>query len=151
MLWSSFVHFIRVVYGIRSKFGFGFKGRKELLCVGGVRVSGFRTCASVETDSQIPEVPVEGNVECDSHADTCVLGRNFVILERTSRVCDVLPFSDSLQGVKAVPIVSGATVWTCPATYERFLLIIHEALWMHDQMQHVRVHMHIRVHLHLHV
>ena len=48
-------------------------------------------------------------MELDSHADTCVLGINFVILEYSGRVCDVYPYSSEYNAIKDVPIVKGAT------------------------------------------
>ena len=39
----------------------------------------------------IPEQPFEGTVELDSHADTTVFGRNFLIMNYTGRECDVMP------------------------------------------------------------
>jgi hypothetical protein len=39
----------------------------------------------------IPREPVYSNPEMDTHADTCVLGPNFIILHYTGRECDVSP------------------------------------------------------------
>ena len=75
-------------------------------------------------------------MELDSHADTVVLGRNCDILSYTGRECDVSPYSDTYQAIKGVPIVSGATVWTCKFTGESFALVFHEALWMGDVLEH---------------
>ncbi len=83
-----------------------------------------------------PEEPIFGQVEMDSHADTCVLGKNFIIFSSTGRECDVYPYTDSYSGIKGVQIVSGATSWTCQETGETFILIVHEALWMPDSMTH---------------
>ena len=46
-----------------------------------------------------PAVPVEARIECDSHADTCVLGRNFVVLGYTGRKCDVMPYMENYDSV----------------------------------------------------
>ena len=75
-------------------------------------------------------------MELDSHADTCVLGANFIITSFTGRVCDVSPYSSSYKSIPDVPIASGATAWTNPETGETFILIIHEALWMSNHMPH---------------
>ena len=61
----------------------------------------------------------EGRIELDSHADTCVLGRNFVILSYSGKECEVLPYSDEYDSVKNVPIVTGATAWTLPIDYQK--------------------------------
>jgi hypothetical protein len=59
----------------------------------------------------IPREPVYSTLEMDTHADTCVLGPNFIILHFTRRECDVSPYTEVHESVKAVPIVSGATAW----------------------------------------
>ena len=100
--------------------------------VGGTKV----ISRSSKLENLCPDDPVEGNVEMDSHADTCVLGRNFVLLHSTGRVCDVFPYTDTYDGITGVQIVTGATAWTCPNTGETFILIIPEALWMYDKMSH---------------
>jgi hypothetical protein len=42
-------------------------------------------------NNAIPSRPVYSTMEMDTHADTCVLGPNFVILHFTGRECDVFP------------------------------------------------------------
>jgi len=83
-----------------------------------------------------PVDPIEGTNEMDTHADTCVLGRNFVIAQYSGRECDVLPYSDDYEAVTGVPIVTGATAWTDQETGETWILLIHEAIWMADRMPH---------------
>ena len=83
-----------------------------------------------------PDDPIEGNVEMDTHADTCVLGKNFIVLHYTGRVCDVYPYTDTYDGITGVPIVTGATVWTSPDTGETFILVVPESLWMPEKMPH---------------
>lgn len=75
----------------------------------------------------------------DTHADTCVLGSNFVILNYTGRVCDVSPYSPTYATIPNVPIVTGATAWSSPHTSETFILVIHEALWMGGTLSHTLV------------
>jgi hypothetical protein len=48
-------------------------------------------------------------MEMDTHADTCMLGINFAILEYSGRVCDVYPYSYVYEAIKDIPIVRGAT------------------------------------------
>jgi hypothetical protein len=38
-----------------------------------------------------------GRMEIDSHADTIVLGSNAIIMQYTSRECDVLPYADYMN------------------------------------------------------
>ena len=42
---------------------------------------------AAKLENQCPEDPVAGNVEMDSHADTSVLGKDFIMLHSTGRVC----------------------------------------------------------------
>jgi hypothetical protein len=53
----------------------------------------------------IPREPVHSSIEMDTHADTCVLGPNFIVLHYTGRECDVSPYTEVYENVKAVPIV----------------------------------------------
>ena len=79
---------------------------------------------------------IYNQMELDSHADTAVLGRNCVILAFTGRECDVSPYNDTYQSIKGVPIVTGATAYTCQTTGDTLILVFHEALWMGDTMDH---------------
>jgi hypothetical protein len=80
----------------------------------------------------IPREPVYSTLKMDTDADTCVLGPSFVILHYTNRECDVSPYSEVDESVKAVPIVSGATAWTDERTGLTYILVVNEALWMLD-------------------
>jgi hypothetical protein len=116
-------------------------GSKKRICaysttdrrrIGEARVVGRTTALS----NQCPEDPIFGEVEMDTHADTCVLGNNFIILHHTGRECDVYPYTESYEGIKGVQIVTGATSWTSQVTGETFVLVIHEALWMPGSLTH---------------
>jgi hypothetical protein len=76
-------------------------------------------------DNDIPAESIEGTIEMDSHADTCVLGRNFVVLSYTGRVCDVYPYSETYEAIKDVPIVTAATAVQDESTGEVFILVIN--------------------------
>ena len=101
--------------------------------VGGTRTKGI---ASTSLQNLCPVNPIGGTNELDTHADTCVLGRNFIIAQYSGRECDVLPYSDDYEAVTGVPIVTGATAWTDQATGETWIILIHEAIWMADTMPH---------------
>ena len=75
-------------------------------------------------------------LELDSHADTIVLGSNCIILSHTGRECDVSPYTEAYNAITDVPIVTGATAWTCPETGDTLILVFHESLWMGDIMDH---------------
>jgi len=88
-----------------------------------------------KTLSNAPEYTLyHGNCEMDSHADTCVAGRNCVVLHYTERACDVMPYSEHYEPVKAVPIATVATGYTA-STGLNYILVVHEALWM-PQLEH---------------
>jgi hypothetical protein len=82
--------------------------------------------------NNIPREPVYSTLEMDTHADTCVLGPNFIVLNYTGRECDVSPYTEVHESVKAVPIVRGATAWTDEGTGSTYILVINEGLWMPD-------------------
>ena len=86
-----------------------------------------------------PADPIHGNVEMDTHADTCVLGKNFIVLEYTGKECDVSPYPSSYSSIKNVPIVSGVTAYRDPESLEVTLLVFHQALWMRDSLDHTLV------------
>ena len=69
--------------------------------------------------------------EIDSHADTCVAGKNCLVMRYTERVCDVMPYSDAYEPKKAVPIARVATGYTNNAG-QNFILILNEVLYMPD-------------------
>jgi hypothetical protein len=79
---------------------------------------------------------ISGTIGMDTHADTCVLGSNFVLLSRTGRICDVYPYSNDYEAIKDIPIVSGATAIQNEETGEVFILVISEGLWYGDRLSH---------------
>ena len=50
--------------------------------------------------------------EMDSHADTCCIGKNFILLYYTGKVCHIHAYSNTIAPIKDVHIGAGATVWT---------------------------------------
>lgn len=83
-----------------------------------------------------PLIPTLAQNECDTNADTCCLGRNFVILEYTRRTADVYSYDKDAKPIENVPIVSGATAWEDPATGETYILVINEALYYGTKLDH---------------
>jgi hypothetical protein len=78
---------------------------------------------------------VVARCKLDSHADTSVAGRNFVMIESTNRSVNVSGYSPELDVIKNIPIATAATVYvnTRGANY---LLILHECLFFGHRMQH---------------
>ena len=74
--------------------------------------------------------------ECDTNADTCCLGKNFVVLEYTIRTADVYAYDKSIKPIEGVPIVTGATAWDHPVTNETFIIVINEALYYGNKLDH---------------
>ena len=82
-----------------------------------------------------PEHTVAAN-ECDSNADTCCLGTNFVVLQATYRTADVYAYDTSIQPIENVPIVSGATAYDDPTTHTTYILVFNEALYYGERLDH---------------
>ena len=95
-----------------------------------------RRVSSASSEKHCPPNPVFGRCELDSHADTTVAGANCVILNYTGKECNVAPYRDDYDSIKNVPIVSAATAWQSSITGQTYILILNEALWMGDQMDH---------------
>ena len=85
--------------------------------------------------SSVKDAHAEGRTDLDSHADTCVLGSNFDIFERTGQFCSVSAFSPQFKPT-STEIVSGRTAWDCPSTGETVILVVHQGL---DFFDHVSV------------
>ena len=70
--------------------------------------------------------------EFDSHADTCVLGPNFIMLSDTGQTCTVNPYLSSYQAVNNIKIISGATAIQHHVTGEIYILVYNQSLWFGD-------------------
>ena len=102
-------------------------------------VSSVRCAAASKAKRRPTLLPTEGCIELDSHADSIVLGTNCVILSHTGQSCEVMPYSDTYDTITNFPVVTGATLWTTPHDGDKFILILNEALWMGDTLQHTLV------------
>jgi hypothetical protein len=117
-----------------SKSGNSFGGRMDaancrraMAYQTSIRRDGSKCNVAKDTSS---EESVVGKCEFDSHADTCVVGKNFVVVSYNGRLCDVAPFSDTYDAMVGVPIVSAATLYTDVQTGVKYILVINEALHM---------------------
>ena len=72
--------------------------------------------------------------ELDTHADTSVVGINFRLIEYTGLSVDVLPYMQTYEPIKDVPIVWAATAWTNPETSQTFILDFFQVLWYGPKM-----------------
>lgn len=66
--------------------------------------------------------------ELDTHADTCVLGANFILLGDPTRYCCVSAFASD-YGSKRLPMGTGATVYTDLATGQEYILLVSEGIF----------------------
>jgi hypothetical protein len=71
-------------------------------------------------------------VELDSHADTCCVGTDVLIVNETRRSVKVTPFLKSLGSVTKVPIVTAAIAYDDQKSGQVFILILHQALHFKD-------------------
>jgi len=83
-----------------------------------------------------PVLDVINRTELDSHANTCVAGANTVPLWYTDCAVSVSPFIGEYQPLSDVPIASVATAWDHPETGETYILVLNEALYFGDRMNH---------------
>jgi hypothetical protein len=74
--------------------------------------------------------------ELDLHADTCIAGANTVPLWYTDVKVSVSPFIGEYSPLEDVPIASVATAWDNPSDGSTILLVINEALYFGDRMDH---------------
>jgi hypothetical protein len=75
-----------------------------------------------------------GRFSSDSYANTCVLGKGWTLWEGTGKVCDVLGFSDQLDAIQGIEIVTGATAWDDPDTRRTYVLKAGKLLWFGDKL-----------------
>ncbi len=57
----------------------------------------------------------------------------------TGKECDVSPYTEAYEAIKCVPIVQAATAYDNTDTGETTILILNEAIWMGDQMEHTLI------------
>jgi hypothetical protein len=69
------------------------------------------------------------NNECNSNANTCCLGCNFIVLKYTNCTADVYAYDSSYRPLEGVPTVSGTTLYQDNNTGMLYILIINEALY----------------------
>ena len=73
-------------------------------------------------------------MELDSHADTCVAGATWKVMEYTGVVCNVYPYSSSYKPMKKEPVVEAVTAYNHLAG-EMFILVLAQALYLGNQQE----------------
>lgn len=103
------------------------------------QLSATRSVRNVRVDSRYAsafratESLCEGRSDLDSHADTCVVGPSYAIIDRgRGETCDVYPYSDAYAPVKNVPIVKAGTAYD-HTNGETVILVACQALYMEKQ------------------
>ena len=91
---------------------------------------------SIAANHLEPKLGTTTSNECDTNADMCCLGLNFVILEYKQRMADVYDYKKSLKPIEGVPIVNDATAWDYPVTQHTYILVINEALYYGTKLDH---------------
>jgi hypothetical protein len=70
----------------------------------------------------------EVTTELDSHADTCVVGRNCLITHTYDKKVNVSGYDPKLGTMKGMSIVSAALAYDDPSSGEVFILRVHQAV-----------------------
>jgi len=78
---------------------------------------------------------VHSTCELDSHADTCIAGPNCLVLEFTDQVINVSAYSEQLDTMENIHIVTAATAWDDLATGTTTILILGQALYTGDKVK----------------
>jgi hypothetical protein len=86
----------------------------------------------------------ETTPELDSHADTCVLGRDALIILDFQRPVNVVGYDESL-GTKTYATVSGVVAYDDPRTGRMLHLVIHQAIHIPHLDHHLLCPMQCRV------
>jgi len=74
--------------------------------------------------------------ELDTNADTCCLGKNFIVLQATYRTADVYAYDTSIQPIENVPIVTAATAYDDTMSGDTFILVFNESLYYGEKLDH---------------
>jgi hypothetical protein len=78
--------------------------------------------------------------ELYTHADTCVAGANCPLLQSfEGQTCYVMPYSDTYEAVRDVPVVSVVTARTCTETGETIILYFPQVLWYGKKMKTILI------------
>ena len=85
-------------------------------------------------------VRCEAKLELDLHADTCVLGRDALILLDYDRPVQVVGYDPAL-GAKTCRTMSGVVAYDDPDTGEVYHLIINQAIHIPHLDRHLCCHM----------
>ena len=91
---------------------------------------------SATTRCDDPPANTNAMNECDTNADTCCLGKNFLVLSYTTRTADVYAYDTSIEPIENVPIITGATAFDDPDTGTTYILVFNESLYYGTRLDH---------------
>ena len=115
-----------------SQFGSGAYKRPKISGLTSVQriqqIKASKAHGSTKTDTR-------ARMESDSHADTCALGSNFLLVETTEWTCTVQPFHEDYAAQEDIPVVTGATAYDDPDSGETVILIFHQSLWFGPSLE----------------
>jgi hypothetical protein len=74
--------------------------------------------------------------ELDTRADTICAGMNFCCIRPTGMTCSVQGFHKSFEPIPEVSVATVATAWDDQNTGQTYILIIHQALYFGNQLDH---------------
>ena len=89
--------------------------------------------------AQDPDPGTIATNESDTNADTCCLGKNFLVQSYTNRTVDVYSYNTSTAPITDVPIVTGVTAWDCPSTGNAYILVFNESLYYGNKLDHTLI------------
>ena len=82
---------------------------------------------------------VYSTMELYLHADMIVCVSNCIVMNFMGKECDVTPYTDTYEIIKAVPTVQAATAYNNTGTGETKIRILDKAIWMGETMDHTLV------------
>ena len=85
---------------------------------------------------ELHRVSDRNRLELDTHADTCVAGSNTLKIESTNRKVAVTGFSSEMDILQDIEIATVATAYTRSSDGKTICLVIHEALYFGDRLEH---------------
>jgi hypothetical protein len=80
------------------------------------------------TQAEQMDDPTEHTTDLDSHADTCVVGKNAMIVHLLDKKVNVTGFDPAQGKVKDLDLVSAALAYDCPETGEVTILQVNQAV-----------------------
>jgi len=105
---------------------------RPAIAPGNIALSTVRTARSIAINpvcrvSSMTTSKIDMLLELDSHADTCVLGRNALVILDYQKIVHVTGFNP-LLGTVPYRLVSGVVGYFHPHTHRRYHLVIHQAI-----------------------